>query len=242
MSKMETEEPSKPGRGILLVLGIVGILLGGLIGAELAIPLQPSLGGNNVVQIAGPVVTMPAGVGSNLQANFGPPKITVIIGVNNTVTFRNLDTAIHTVTATGGGFDSGNIAAGANWNYTFTSAGDFAYFCKYHSWMKGDVVVKQGGGVLGSLTVRIPSDTGANPSLNYLPATFTVVIGVNNTVNFVNLDSTVHTVTATDGSFDSGDISVVGGTWTHTFTTPGTYSFHCKYHTWMTGTITVVAA
>ncbi len=139
---METEEPSKPGRGVLLTLGIVLILVGALIGAELAIPLQPGIGGNvTTIETGGAVVTMPPGVGSNLQANFAPARITVFIGVNNTVTFENLDSAIHTVTQTGGGFDSGNIAAGANWNYTFTKAGTFSYYCMYHGWMKGTIIV-----------------------------------------------------------------------------------------------------
>ncbi len=222
-----------------MTLGIVGILVGGLIAAELAVPLQPSIGGNNtVIQTGGPVVTMPPGVGSNLQANFGPSKITVFIGVNNTVTFDNLDSVVHTVTATGLTFDSLDVLPSAKWNYTFTSAGTFSYFCKYHGWMKGSVVVKQGGGVLGSLRISIPSGTGSNPSLNYQPASLTVIIGVNNTVIFANLDSTIHTVTAGDGSFDSGDIQA-GGIWTRTFATAGTFAYHCKYHTWMSGTITV---
>lgn len=238
---METEEYSGPGRAILLALGLVGLFIGGLVAAVLAIPLQPKIVGGNTVQTAGPLVTMPAGVGSDLQLNFSPVRITVYIGMNNTVTFDNLDTAIHTVTDLAGGFDSGNIAAGAKWNYAFTSAGTFSYFCKYHPWMKATVVVKQGGAVLGGITVNLPAEVGANPTLNYQPSNFTVIVGVNNTVTFMNLDSTVHTVTANDGSFDSGDISVAGGSWTHTFATPGTYAFHCKYHKWMMGTITVIS-
>ncbi len=92
-----------------------------------------------------------------------------------------------------------------------------------------------------TVTVNIPSGTGSNQALNYSPHTFTLVIGVNNTVNFVNQDSVTHTVTANGGSFNSGDIAA-GSTWNHTFSTAGTYSFHCVYHTWMTGTIVVKSA
>ncbi len=32
-----------------------------------------------------------------------------------------------------------------------------------------------------------------------------------------------------------------GQTFTFTFSTPGTYTYHCQYHPWMTATITVKA-
>ena len=72
----------------------------------------------------------------------------------------------------------------------------------------------------------------------YSPSTITVVIGVNNTVTWINNDNAPHTVTATSGSFDSGNLNQ-GQSWTHTFTTPGTYTYRCTYHPWMTGTIIV---
>jgi len=68
----------------------------------------------------------------------------------------------------------------------------------------------------------------------------TVVIGVNNTVTWVNNDSAPHTVTADDGSFDSGNIAPAG-TFTFTFTRPGTYEYYCAYHNWMLGTVIVKA-
>jgi plastocyanin len=89
------------------------------------------------------VVTMPAGVGSSNTLNYAPPSITVVIGINNTVTWVNKDQAIHTVTATDNSFNSGNILPGASFTYTFTTPGTFTYSCIYHSWMKGTVVVKQ---------------------------------------------------------------------------------------------------
>jgi plastocyanin len=58
-------------------------------------------------------------------------------------------------------------------------------------------------------------------------------------VTVQNQDSATHTVTSSDGAFDTGDIA--GGA-TATFTapsTPGTYQFHCDIHPDMTGTLTV---
>ena len=97
------------------------------------------------------------------------------------------------------------------------------------------------GGGPSTVTVNIPSGIVQNHALNYSPNTITVVIGVNNTLKFMNLDGNAHTVTSTGSAFDSGNIAV-GSSWTHTFSTTGTFIFHCTYHSWMTGTITVKAA
>jgi plastocyanin len=232
---METDEQPGAPRGLLLSLGIVGVILGAAIAGEFVLNLQPQLGGGNIAVSSGTVV-MPQGVGSNTALNFSPATITLIIGLNNTVTFVNRDSAIHTVTATDNSFNSGDITAGKSWTNTFSTAGNFSYYCVYHnSWMKGKVIVKSS--IPNSITVRIAPNTGSDSSLNYNPSTFNLVVGVNNTVVFLNQDSVVHTVTAADGSFDSGDIHP-GMIYIHTFTA-GTYSFHCTYHSYMKGTITV---
>ncbi|MCL4517710.1 MAG: cupredoxin domain-containing protein [Thaumarchaeota archaeon] len=88
--------------------------------------------------------------------------------------------------------------------------------------------------------VSIQSGSALNTtSIYYSPPTITVVIGVNNTVTWVNNDQAPHTVTDT-GVFDSGNMNT-GQSWTHTFTTPGTYEYHCTYHPWMKGTVIVKA-
>lgn len=90
--------------------------------------------------------------------------------------------------------------------------------------------------------VSIEYGSAANTtSVYYSPPTITVVIGVNNTVTWVNNDIAPHTVTADDGSFNSGNLNA-GESWTHVFTTRGTYSYHCNYHPWMHGTIIVKSA
>ncbi|NJO25413.1 MAG: hypothetical protein HC867_06050 [Bacteroidia bacterium] len=58
-------------------------------------------------------------------------------------------------------------------------------------------------------------------------------------VTWVNTDSTVHTVTANDGKFDSGDIAP-GASFSYTFSLEGTISYYCKYHPSMTGTVVVL--
>ena len=59
------------------------------------------------------------------------------------------------------------------------------------------------------------------------PADVTIMQG--GTVLWVNGDNQVHTVTADDGSFDSGDIQA-GGSFSFTFTAIGPHTYHCKYH------------
>ena len=58
------------------------------------------------------------------------------------------------------------------------------------------------------------------------------------TVEWTNRDQVEHTITASDGSWDSGLIAP-GGTWRHTFDHPGTYTFHCTPHPFMTGAVVV---
>jgi len=88
--------------------------------------------------------------------------------------------------------------------------------------------------------VRVSIFPGAaSYATGYEPDNITVVIGVNNTVIWTNNDNEPHTVTASDGSFDSGNMNP-GDTFTYTFTKPGAYTYICTYHPWMRGYVTVI--
>jgi plastocyanin len=63
-------------------------------------------------------------------------------------------------------------------------------------------------------------------------------IGVGTTVTWVNHDSDLHTVTSSQGLFASPGLDA-GDTFTHLFTTPGTYAYFCALHPHMKGTIIV---
>ena len=71
---------------------------------------------------------------------FVPEKVTINAG--DTVRFIQDDDAPHTVTATDKSFDSGNLDKGKSWTHKFDKPGTYAYFCAYHTYMKGSVVVK----------------------------------------------------------------------------------------------------
>lgn len=71
----------------------------------------------------------------------------------------------------------------------------------------------------------------------FSPMTTTVSPGA--TISVTNKDSATHTLTATGGQFDTGDIK---DNQTKTFKAPskaGTYHYICNIHQYMVGTITV---
>ena len=66
----------------------------------------------------------------------------LMITLGTTVTWTNDDTAMpHTVTAVDGSFDSGQLAAGLTFSFTFDKPGEFEYFCTLHPWMRAKVEV-----------------------------------------------------------------------------------------------------
>jgi len=76
-------------------------------------------------------------------------------------------------------------------------------------------------------------------SFAFDPADLTVHVG--DTVTFINDDNVAHTATASDKSFDSGNLDQ-NAKWSHTFNTAGTFPYACAYHSMMKGTITVKPA
>jgi plastocyanin len=83
-------------------------------------------------------------------------------------------------------------------------------------------------------------EPGANEvwiqNMAYTPATISVSAGT--TITWTNKDGVAHTVTSDTGLFDSGNIST-NGTYSHTFDTAGTYTYHCTIHIFMKGTVSV---
>ncbi len=63
-------------------------------------------------------------------------------------------------------------------------------------------------------------------------------IAVGETVQFINVDEEPHTVTSTDGAFDSKALDT-NQTWNYTATKPGTFPYICSVHPFMKGTLTV---
>jgi plastocyanin len=70
----------------------------------------------------------------------------------------------------------------------------------------------------------------------FAPVTLTVPAGT--TVTWTNRDEEPHTVAASDGSFHSPGMGT-GATFTHTFSTAGTFEYVCSIHPMMHGTVVV---
>ncbi|MDT5093825.1 MAG: hypothetical protein QOH60_3188 [Mycobacterium sp.] len=70
----------------------------------------------------------------------------------------------------------------------------------------------------------------------FTPATLTVHIG--SAVTWTNHDEEPHTVAANDGSFHSPGLDAQG-TYSFTFSKPGTYDYICSIHPFMRGSVVV---
>lgn len=194
--------------------------------------------------------TPPPPPGDILMAGRVFRPVTVTIDAGTTVRWRNNDTREHTVTANDRSFDSGIMPAGATFSRVFTRAGTFGYLCLIHPDMTGTIVVRGAGGATPPPT-PVPTPTprptpvptpapGSNTvdavDFAFSPSTIDITAGA--TVTWRNTGAALHTVTATDGTFDSGLIAS-GGTYARRFTTPGTYPYLCSLHPSMTGVVRV---
>ena len=68
---------------------------------------------------------------------FNPASVTISTG--DTIRWTNKDSATHTVK--GSSFESGSLAQGDTYEFTFTEPGAYDYTCSIHPSMKGTVTV-----------------------------------------------------------------------------------------------------
>lgn len=85
-------------------------------------------------------------------------------------------------------------------------------------------------------TATVSGNAVTISNYSYSPASLTVKQGT--TVTWTNNDVVDHTVTGNTGGPASGQVSP-GQTYTYTFTTVGTFAYHCSNHTYMHGTVVV---
>jgi plastocyanin len=101
-------------------------------------------------------------------------------------------------------------------------------------------VTDAAGGGYGSADGGTAGGTGNGATVAIRDFTFAASIAAPGAaVTVANADGVPHTVTATGGEFDSGDVPGGGA---GTFQAPdasGTYEFFCEIHPGMTGTLTV---
>jgi plastocyanin len=96
-----------------------------------------------------------------------------------------------------------------------------------------------GSGAASASGSGAPKSTNSITISNFMFSPMSVSVAPGSTVSVTNKDSVTHTLTATGGQFDTGDID---GGQTKTFSAPskaGTYSYICGIHQYMMGTIVV---
>ncbi len=87
--------------------------------------------------------------------------------VGDTVTWTNTGATAHTVSASDGSWDSGNLAPGASFSHTFTAAGTVNYYCKIHGSANGAgmaasiVIAAAGGSATPTTAMAGPTATAA---------------------------------------------------------------------------------
>lgn len=87
--------------------------------------------------------------------------------------------------------------------------------------------------------VTKPVATSVNiQNFAFSPDTLKVKPGTS--VTWTNMDSAPHTATSLNGIFDSGSLST-GQAYSYTFSTAGTYAYHCAIHSMMKTAVIVVS-
>jgi plastocyanin len=71
---------------------------------------------------------------------YAPETLTVPVGTK--VTWSNSDEAPHTATAEDDSFDTGTLREGDDVGVVLDEPGTYAYYCRFHAFMKGKVEVE----------------------------------------------------------------------------------------------------
>ena len=203
-----------------------------------------------------PRTTTPAPTGTNGTPQLSGTKIieirdfvyepeTLVIEAGSRVRVQNEHVLTHTVTSDTGAFDTGSIKQGdPEFTFFMNETGTYPYRCKFHPQMRGNITV------VPAQVEPEPAEPTPPPTnelerdaqifdFDFRPREPTYKVGTS--VTWTNVGNRVHTVTANDGSFDSGNIPANGGTFTHVFATAGSYTYRCKIHPSMTASVIVTA-
>ncbi len=125
---------------LLIVLFIIGFGISCQSQAPASAPPVPSPGLPKEPNLGEPPAT-PSQIEVAIDGfAFKPAEITVPIGT--TVIWYNNDTVVHTATARNKLFDSGSLAGGDTFSYTFEEKGTYEYYCILHPYMTGKVTVE----------------------------------------------------------------------------------------------------
>jgi len=92
--------------------------------------------------------------------------------------------------------------------------------------------------VLGADSRQAHADTASVSIAGFVFATNPINITAGDTVTWTNNDVAIHDVSDKGGAWTSGVMNQ-GDSFSFTFPDPGTYSYTCRLHPWMNGTVVV---
>jgi plastocyanin len=160
----EMEYTAQPDKRLLALIIMAMVVLPALVVVELAVPsFQPRFipsgaseaaavsAGSGKASGATVMVIMPNGVSVDKTMNFQPADITLVVGTNNTIIWKNDDSTDHTVNfisapsgVTPSSISNSDVPPGTTFGpITLTVPGTYMYHCQFHpSWMIGKIIVK----------------------------------------------------------------------------------------------------
>ena len=85
-------------------------------------------------------ISIVSGASTLTTTAYSPNPVMTTVG--STVRWTNNDNLVHTTTADGGAWNSGNMNPGGQFNFMFQSTGTFTYRCTIHPNMVATVTVQ----------------------------------------------------------------------------------------------------
>ena len=216
-----------------------------------ALRLLPLPALTGLVLLAAPAAAAPAPAATQageqakiIDFDYSPGRITVKAGTQ--VSWTNTGQRPHTATDRGGTFDTRPISPGASAKVTLSTPGTYFYFCRNNpAKMNGVLVVEPAADQGRAVRVQAVDPGFTGDKLRFDPPKLTVAAGT--TLLVANVGGKPHTLTADNGSFDTGivDPGAEGGRFAGknasvTLNQAGTFKFHCEVHpAAMKGVVTV---
>lgn len=236
---------SRHARRGLIVIGAAAIaLVLALSGCSSSTPGSTEVGGTTTIFALGRAGSGPlAGTPYAISVAHGKlSKTTLQIPAGSGVIFINAEDdnkTQHDLAADDGSFDTMTLDPGGQYYVYFAGMGTVKFHDVLDPNIKGEIVIVTGDTSLGS-PVLPPTGPFISVGKSGLSAAKTQA-RVGNRVTFFNSedDNTVnHHIVADDGSFDTGVLEP-GQSYSVTFASPGTYSFHDALNPSFKGTITI---
>lgn len=170
-------------------------------------------------------------------------KNTIVIkGYNNTVNFQNKDDTTHIIQDMKSRWST-IILPDETASVTLDKYGVHEYFSK--PGQQAEITVFPSGNIMREnfgkeSVVIIPKGAVIEGDIVLIPQEITVVLGINNTVTWINEDSVVHGIASYYSPSRGLSVLEPGESFSITFNEPGIFPYHGEPHPWMTGTVTVL--